>query len=54
MARKALGTFEELVGDDRNLTVHTYGETLANAIYSRLAGHAALLDRWLKGMGAVG
>ena len=38
--------------DDRNLTVHTYSEALANAIYSRLAGHAALLDRWLKGMGS--
>jgi nucleotidyltransferase substrate binding protein (TIGR01987 family) len=40
--------------DDRNLTVHTYSETLANAIYGRLAGHAALLDRWLQGMGSVG
>jgi nucleotidyltransferase substrate binding protein (TIGR01987 family) len=33
--------------DDRNLTVHTYNEPLAEAIYSRLAGHAALLEGWL-------
>ena len=37
--------------DDRNLTVHTYSESLANAIYGRLAGHASLLDGWLQGMG---
>ena len=34
--------------DDRNLTVHTYNEELALAIYERLDGHAALLRRWLE------
>lgn len=33
--------------DDRNLTVHTYNEALAEAIASRLPGHAALLGAWL-------
>ena len=33
--------------DDRNLTVHTYNEELAEHIYSRLPRHAALLSTWL-------
>jgi nucleotidyltransferase substrate binding protein (TIGR01987 family) len=35
---------------DRNLTVHTYNEELANQIYSRLAGYAGLMERWLAAM----
>ena len=35
-----------IVGD-RNLTVHTYKESFAIQLYSRLAGHAALLRLWL-------
>ncbi len=33
--------------DDRNLTVHTYNEALARAIFARLAGHAEALGGWL-------
>ena len=33
--------------NDRNLTVHTYNEDLAQQIYGRLRGHARLMDRWL-------
>lgn len=33
--------------DDRNLAVHTYNEHLAERIYSRIRGHAALLRSWL-------
>ncbi len=40
--------------DDRNLTVHTYNETLAEAIFSRLAQHAMLMDRWLAALAAGG
>jgi len=35
---------------DRNLTVHTYNEELAEAIYSRLREHAELMERWLQAM----
>src|ERR1700689_3687731 len=35
---------------DRNLTVHTYNEELANQIYSRLAAYAGLMEHWLKVM----
>lgn len=38
--------------DDRNLTSHTYDETLANAIFGRLAAHSALMERWLAAMTA--
>lgn len=38
--------------DDRNLTVHTYDEEKANALYSRLPAHADLIDIWLKAMRA--
>jgi len=32
---------------DRNLTVHTYNEELAEEVFSRLPAHAALLKEWL-------
>lgn len=35
---------------DRNLTVHTYNEDLAEQIYSRLPGYADLMERWLRAM----
>ena len=35
---------------DRNLTVHTYNEELANQIYSRLAAYAGLMAQWLAAM----
>ena len=38
--------------DDRNLTVHTYNEQLAEEISSRLSNHALLLQHWLDQMGA--
>jgi hypothetical protein len=34
------------MADDRNLTAHTYNEPLARAIFSRLAHHLALMERW--------
>jgi len=33
--------------NDRNSTVHTYKEEFAIQLYTRLAGHAALLRLWL-------
>lgn len=33
--------------DDRNLTVHTYNEKLANRIYGRLGDYTQILDHWL-------
>lgn len=33
--------------DDRNLTVHTYNEALAEAIYARLPEYARLFTVWL-------
>lgn len=44
-ARLALG-----MADDRNLTAHTYNETLAKAIFSRLSRYAQLIHNWLAGM----
>ncbi len=38
------------MAQDRNLTVHTYNEDLADRIYSRLPGYAALMDWWLTAM----
>lgn len=38
--------------DDRNLTVHTYDESLATALAARLPAHAALLRTWLQRLGA--
>ena len=35
---------------DRNLTVHTYNEELADQIYSRLPVYAALMEHWLAAM----
>jgi nucleotidyltransferase substrate binding protein (TIGR01987 family) len=35
---------------DRNLTVHTYNEQLADQIYSRLAAYADVIERWLSAM----
>jgi nucleotidyltransferase substrate binding protein (TIGR01987 family) len=35
------------IADDRNLTVHMYKQDLGEAIAERLAGHAAVLRRWL-------
>jgi nucleotidyltransferase substrate binding protein (TIGR01987 family) len=36
--------------DHRNLTVHTYDESLANEIYAKLALYARLLREWLDAM----
>ncbi len=36
--------------DDRNLTVHTYHEEIAQAIFSRLPAHAALMHEILERM----
>ncbi len=36
--------------DDRNLTVHTYNEALAEQIYSNLKRYAELMERWLNAM----
>ena len=33
--------------DERNLTVHTYNEKLAEQIFSKLAGYAELMEVWL-------
>ena len=33
--------------DDRNLSVHTYNEALAETLFARLAGHAEALKVWL-------
>jgi len=38
------------MADDRNLTVHTYNEQLAEAIYARLPRYAGLMDSWLAAM----
>lgn len=36
--------------DDRNLSVHTYNESLAEAIFSRLDEHAHVMAAWLEKM----
>jgi nucleotidyltransferase substrate binding protein (TIGR01987 family) len=36
--------------DDRNLTVHTYNEALAEKIYSQLLDYSALMQAWLEEM----
>jgi nucleotidyltransferase substrate binding protein (TIGR01987 family) len=38
------------MANDRNLTVHTYNEGLANEIYARLPAHVDLLEHLLEGM----
>lgn len=48
-ARSAMGLI-----DDRNLTSHTYNEALAITLFSRLAGHANILERLLKGLENTG
>ena len=40
------------MAQDRNLTVHTYNEALADEIFARLPGHASLLDAWLAAIDA--
>jgi nucleotidyltransferase substrate binding protein (TIGR01987 family) len=40
------------MAQDRNLTVHTYNEALAEEIYARLPAHAQLMEEWLKAMDA--
>lgn len=36
-----------VMADDRNLTVHTYNDRLAQEIYLRIKGHYPLLETWL-------
>lgn len=36
--------------DDRNLTVHTYNEALADAMYQRLERYAQLMRKWIGAM----
>lgn len=36
--------------DDRNLTVHTYNEVLAQRIYANLKGYADFMADWLQAM----
>jgi len=36
-----------MMADDRNLTVHTYNEALAEEIAGRIPSHAKLLQTWL-------
>lgn len=61
IARRALATLAEVLAEprtpitrdalrmaqDRNLTVHTCQEALANEIRDRLPGHASLMAKWL-------
>jgi len=36
--------------EDRNLTVHTYDERLADEIAARVPGHTALLQAWIEAL----
>lgn len=36
------------MADDRNLAVHTYNETLAEAIFSRISDYVGLMEHWLQ------
>lgn len=38
------------MADDRNLTVHTYNEDLAEEIYHRILTYAPLIDHWMEAM----
>lgn len=38
------------MADDRNLTAHTYNESVAAAIAARLPAHLAVLEAWLLAM----
>lgn len=40
------------MADDRNLTVHTYNESLAEQIYSRIPAYHRLLTDWLTAIAA--
>ncbi len=40
-------TLALVMADDRNLTVHTYNESLAAQIYSRIKGYSFLMQDWL-------
>lgn len=40
------------MADDRNLTVHTYNEAVAEAIHGRLPEYAGLMRHWLEAMQA--
>ncbi|WP_245606076.1 nucleotidyltransferase substrate binding protein [Thermus amyloliquefaciens] len=42
------------MADDRNLTVHTYNEALAQAIFARLGGYAQLMGKVLGRMSDEG
>jgi len=44
-ARRALA-----MADDRNLTVHTYNQALAERIYTALSEYAPLLEVWVSAM----
>ena len=44
-ARRALA-----MADDRNLTVHTYNQALAERIYAALSEYAPLLEVWVSAM----
>lgn len=39
--------------NDRNLTVHTYGEALAKEVYSRLPEYLPLFEQLLASLGKV-
>ena len=39
-----------VMADDRNLSVHTYNEDLAEEIAARVSGHATLLRFWVERM----
>jgi len=41
-----------LLAEDRNLTVHTYNEELAEALYARLPEYSRLMKAWLDAIAA--
>jgi len=47
-----VGTTEQalVMADDRNLTAHTYNESVAATIAARLPRHVATLEAWLGAM----
>ena len=38
------------MADDRNLTVHTYNEAVAEGIFAHIPGYAELMEHWLREM----
>lgn len=40
--------------DDRNLTVHTYNEALAEEIYARLGSYCTLMGAWVEALASKG